>query len=63
MAKSRAFVECMVDRSFELLCMRKIKSTEKDIKTELTDNFIGTQNYNMKSLFASTLSKCVTDEN
>jgi hypothetical protein len=63
LAKSRAFGECMVDRSWELLCMRKLKSTEKDVKEELTDYFMTDANYNMRMLFTATLNKCVIDEN
>lgn len=63
LAKTRAFSECMVARSWELLCMRKLKASEADIKEELANEFMGPQNYNMRSLFASTLNRCVTDEN
>lgn len=63
LAKSKAFGECMVDRSWELLCMRKIKSTEKDVKEDLTQYFMNDANYNMRMLFAATLNKCVIDEN
>ena len=63
MAKSKAFGECMADRSWELLCMRKFKSTEKDIKEDLAQYFMTDANYNMRMLFAATLNKCVIDEN
>ena len=63
LAKTRAFGECMVSRSWELMCNRKFKSDEQDIKKELTDRFMGQQRYNMRQLFASTLNECVTDEN
>lgn len=63
LAKSRAFGECMVSRSWELMCNRKFKTDEQALKKELTDEFMGPQNYNMRALFASTLNKCVIDEN
>lgn len=63
LAKTRAFGECMVSRSWELMCNRKFKSDEQEIKRELTDRFMGQQQYNMRQLFASTLNECVTDEN
>lgn len=63
LAKSKAFGECMVDRSWELLCMRKFKSTEKDVKEDLAQYFMNDTNYNMRMLFAATLNKCVIDEN
>ena len=63
LAKSRAFGECMADRSWELLCMRKFKSTEKDVKEDLAQYFMTDANYNMRMLFAATLNKCVIDEN
>lgn len=63
LAKSKAFGECMADRSWELLCMRKFKSTEKDVKEDLAQYFMTDANYNMRMLFAATLNKCVIDEN
>lgn len=62
LSKTRAFGECMASRSWELLCMRKMKPSEKPIKSELADEFIAS-NYKMKQLFAATLDRCVTDEN
>lgn len=61
-ANSRAFGECMSSRAFELLCMHKPKEEDKDIISDLTDDFMGQQNYDMKKLFASTLTKCVVEE-
>jgi hypothetical protein len=63
LAKSKAFGECMADRSWELLCMRKFKSSEKDVKEDLAQYFMTDANYNMRMLFAATLNKCVIDEN
>lgn len=63
LAKSRAFGECMVARSWELMCNRKFKSQERSVREQLTAEFMGPMNYNMRSLFASTLNRCVTDEN
>ncbi len=62
LSKTRAFGECMASRSWELLCMRKMKPSEKPIKQELAQDFINS-NYKMKQLFAATLDRCVTDEN
>ena len=62
LSKTRAFGECMASRSWELLCMRKMKPSEKPIKTELAQEFID-GNYKIKQLFAATLDRCVTDEN
>lgn len=61
LAKSQAFGECMASRSWELLCMRKMKPEEKPIKEQLAGQFM--TNYNMKQLFAATIDRCVTDEN
>lgn len=59
---SRAFAECMASRSFELLCMHKPKDEDHATIQALADDFQGSQNYNMKMLFASTLTKCVVEE-
>jgi hypothetical protein len=61
LSRTRAFAECMAARSWELLCMRKLKPEEKDIKTELATEFM--TNYNVKNLFIATIDRCVTDEN
>jgi hypothetical protein len=42
--------------------MRKMKPSEKPIKTELAQEFID-GNYKIKQLFAATLDRCVIDEN
>lgn len=61
-ANSRAFGECMASRSFELLCMHKPKAEDSDTIDELATEFMGAHNYDMKKLFASTLTKCVVEE-
>jgi hypothetical protein len=61
LSKARAFNECMAQRSWELLCLRGMKPSEEDVKKELAQVFVNS-NYNMKTLFGATLTRCVVNE-
>jgi hypothetical protein len=59
-SRSRAFAECMSQRSFELVCMRtpKIDFEKKEIK-RLADLFQANDNFNMRNLLAETSILCM----
>lgn len=60
LTQTRAFGQCMAQRSFELACTRSpLTQAEKDLIRDLGDEFMTVDNYNMKTLIAKTAVNCM----
>lgn len=60
LSRTRAFSECMAQRSYEKFCLKKsLTSDEKNKIRALADSFQKNANYNMKNLIAETSILCL----
>lgn len=60
LSRSNAFSQCMAERSFELVCLKKpLQQSDKDAVKSLAANFSSNQSYNMKDLLARTSVLCL----
>lgn len=60
LSRTRAFAECMAQRSYEKFCLKKsLTDTEKASVRALADIFQKDANYNMKNLIAETSILCL----
>ncbi len=61
-ASSRAFSICMAKKTFKLLCIRPPQSRDDTFIEQMANKLEENGQYNMKQLFASTISYCVEDK-
>lgn len=58
--QTRAFGECMAQRSFEMACTRSpITPEEKELVRTFGEDFMGPDNYNIKTLIAKVATSCM----
>jgi hypothetical protein len=58
LAHSRAFAQCQVEKAFRAVCFRSPNSADQTAVKDMTDEFTGTSNGNMKRVFAETAAYC-----
>ncbi|HEU4653911.1 MAG TPA: hypothetical protein VFS47_07985 [Steroidobacteraceae bacterium] len=58
LAHSRAFAQCQVEKVFRNVCFRSPNTADQTAVKDMTDEFIGSSNGNMKRVFAETAAYC-----
>jgi hypothetical protein len=58
LAHSRAFAQCQVEKVFRNVCFRSPNTADQTAVKNMTDEFIGSSNGNMKRVFAETAAYC-----
>lgn len=62
LARSRQFSVCMSQKVFKLVCVRPPLEEDSEFINKMADEFEANNSYNMKSLFAKTVAKCVEED-
>ncbi len=60
LANSKAFASCQVKKVFQTVCLRNSDNyaADRTVVDNITNDFMGIDNYNMKSVFAKTAAYC-----